>query len=582
MHPIIRLVLALVVSLGWLALPSAAQQCCTGNVTTYCTAGTSVQGCVPQISGQGVPDTAAGSGFDIVVGQMPGQRMGLIFYGATAIPQPQPWSLGSTSYLCIFYPVARTGAKNSGGTANTCSGELRVDFNAFMAGNPSALGSPFASGQQFHAQGWYRDPSAAKATNLSDALSFTLCTSAVDTTPPIISVCAASRTLSADANCQATVPDLTVGVVATDNCSSVLLTQSPVAYTSFLPLGIHVVTVTACDAAGNLSHCIVTLTVADDTPPLITTCATSQTIAAAGNCQAIMPDFTAGVSALDFCGGVVSVSQYPPAGARVLLSSSTVTLTAMDVCGNTSVCTATLTVMFTGPCLTSSGFVAIPAGSFQMGELGVEGPVHTVTISYPYWMSASEVTQAQYSFLMNSNPSSFQGSPNRPVENVTWQRARGYCAALTAQQAALGGVPAGYEYRLPTEAEWEYACRAGTTSSWSVGNSLMCSKANFRGGANNGYCVGSTSVVGSYAPNAWGLYDMHGNVWEWCLDAYLPYSAAVAVDPFVAVGSGRTIRGGSWRDYSSGCRSAIRGYTDSASTFHYVGFRVVLGPILVP
>jgi hypothetical protein len=157
----------------------------------------------------------------------------------------------------------------------------------------------------------------------------------------------------------------------------------------------------------------------------------------------------------------------------------------------------------TGACQLPSGFVAIQPGTFQMGEVGVAEPVHAVTISYPFWMGAKEVTQAEYAALMYTNPSGFQGNASRPVEQVTWHDARSYCAALTAQQAALGAVPSGYEYRLPTEAEWEYACRAGTTTSWNVGNSLSCSQANHES------CIGDqTSVVGSYAPNTWGLYDI--------------------------------------------------------------------------
>jgi hypothetical protein len=101
--------------------------------------------------------------------------MGLIFYGLSAIPSPQPWALGSTSYLCIFYPVNRTGAQNSGGSVGACDGELRIDFNAWRTANPTALGAPFTAGQVLYAQGWFRDAGAAKGTNLSDGLRFTLC-----------------------------------------------------------------------------------------------------------------------------------------------------------------------------------------------------------------------------------------------------------------------------------------------------------------------------------------------------------------------------------------------------------------------
>lgn len=146
-----------------------------GFIASYCTAGTTVAGCVPAIRGEGAPSSQAASGFDIVVDNVPTQKMGLIFYGLNAIPQPQPWALGSTSYLCIYYPVNRTGAHSSGGSVGACDGELRVDWNAWRAANPNTLGSPFTAGQVFHAQGWFRDSGAAKGTNLSDGLVFTLC-----------------------------------------------------------------------------------------------------------------------------------------------------------------------------------------------------------------------------------------------------------------------------------------------------------------------------------------------------------------------------------------------------------------------
>jgi formylglycine-generating enzyme required for sulfatase activity len=240
---------------------------------------------------------------------------------------------------------------------------------------------------------------------------------------------------------------------------------------------------------------------------------------------------------------------------------------------------ATLTVTLSGACQIPSGFVAIQPGTFQMGEVGVAEPVHSVTISYPFWMGAKEVTQAEYAALMGTNPSYFQGNASRPVEQVTWHNARSYCAALTAQQASLGAVPSGYEYRLPTEAEWEYACRAGTTTSWNVGNSLSCSQANHH---SSGFCVGQTSVVGIYAPNGLGLYDMHGNVWEWCLDSEANYPAAAVTDPFVTGGPYRVFRGGSWYNDSYYCRSAFRGSGVPSVADYNLGFRVVLAPVLVP
>jgi formylglycine-generating enzyme required for sulfatase activity len=565
---------------GLLAGSVQAQQCCTGNVSTYCTAGTSVQGCVPSISGVGVPDIAKATGFDILISQVPAQKMGLVFYGMSAIQQPQPWALGSTSYLCVYYPVARTGARFSGGSAGTCNGELRVDFNTFMTANPSALGAPFPAGQQFVAQGWYRDPGAAKGTNLSDALRFSLCTNAGDTTPPSITTCAANQTVGAASGCLGVVPNFTSGVVASDNCTIPAITQSP-AVGAVVALGTHAVTLTATDAAGNTAQCVATLTVTDTLAPVFNPCAPNQTVSANSSCQAIVPDFTASAVAVDACGGSVALSQSPVAGSltSARATSVPVTLTATDSAGNTSSCVATLSVTQTGACQLPSGFVAIQPGTFQMGEVGVASPVHAVTISYPFWMGAKEVTQAEYAALMGTNPSYFQGNASRPVEQVTWFNARSYCATLTAQQAALGAVPSGYEYRLPTEAEWEYACRAGTTTSWNVGNSLSCSQANHY---SNGYCVGQTSVVGSYAPNAWGLYDMHGNVLEWCLDSYAGYSSSAVTDPFVTGGPNRVIRGGAWGSNSNNCRSALRWNGGPGDADGHTGIRVVLAPVLVP
>mgnify|MGYP001160173804 CR=1 FL=1 len=250
------------------------------------------------------------------------------------------------------------------------------------------------------------------------------------------------------------------------------------------------------------------------------------------------------------------------------------------------------------PCVTTiPGMVVIPAGTFQMGSDAASGapyhnnpisqPVHTVTISSCFWMSATEVTQAEYSALMGLNPSQYSGA-NKPVERVSWFDAVAYCAVLTAQQSALGNVPTGYQYRLPTEAEWEYACRAGTSTEFNVGAALwrpdaMVSYSWHLGWACwtwNGQYPGP-DPVSSYAPNAWGLYDMHGNVWEWRLDTHASYSPGAVTDPFVNGGPGRIVRGGSWYDASDRARSGNREGQASAYVSDRLGFRVVLAPILV-
>jgi len=256
-----------------------------------------------------------------------------------------------------------------------------------------------------------------------------------------------------------------------------------------------------------------------------------------------------------------------------------------------------LEVLFTGGAgAPIPGMMPIPAGTFMMGSdapnaapyfnNGNQQPVHQVTISYAFWMGQHEVTQAEYQALVLSNPSAFVG-PTRPVEVVTWGQARAYCTALTAQETLLGNMPPSYEYRLPTEAEWEYACRAGTTTEFHHGPDLFCNQARFSYSYHSSPpapCVhsGGTVPVGGYAPNAFGLYDMHGNVLEWCLDSYAAYSSPAVVDPFVTGGPFRVIRGGSWFDGSSSCRSAFRGYSYPGFSYFFLGFRVVLAPVLVP
>lgn len=225
--------------------------------------------------------------------------------------------------------------------------------------------------------------------------------------------------------------------------------------------------------------------------------------------------------------------------------------------------------------------VAIVPGSFPMGSTQgypEERPVHTVHITQPFWMSKHEVTQGEYQAVMGTNPSFFRGS-DLPVERVTWINAMAYCAALTAREAAAGRLPTGYQYRLPTEAEWEYCCRAGTTTEWNTGTSLSITQANM------GW-FGHTTLVGiCYAPNPWGLHDMHGNVYEWCLDSWdgsANYPAGAVTDPYVSSGPGRVFRGGSWIDGPSQCRSAFRAGDFPSNSYEILGFRVVLGPILVP
>lgn len=235
-------------------------------------------------------------------------------------------------------------------------------------------------------------------------------------------------------------------------------------------------------------------------------------------------------------------------------------------------------------CPELTNLVFIPAGTFLMGSptnevdrLDNEGPLTTVTISRGFFIGKHEVTQAEYAALVGSNPSTFTSSPQLPVENVDWYEATAYCALLTQRERAAGRIADSCVYRLPTEAEWEYACRAGTTTRFSYGEdpgyASLSGYAWFD--ADSG---GTTHPVGVKLPNPRGLLDMHGNVWEWCQDwwsASLP--GGTVVDPQgPSTGSYRVFRGGSWFGGARTCRSASRGSFNPNSGGFSIGFRVVL------
>jgi hypothetical protein len=147
---------------------------CTGGPTVYCTTSTTTAGCNPAMAASGTPSASASSGFTLSCTGVEGQRSGLIFYGISG-PNASPWATGSTSTLCVKAPTQRTVVQSSGGTLLACDGQFAIDFLAYMAANPGALGQPIAPGQVFHTQAWFRDPPAPKTTNLSDGLTFSLC-----------------------------------------------------------------------------------------------------------------------------------------------------------------------------------------------------------------------------------------------------------------------------------------------------------------------------------------------------------------------------------------------------------------------
>lgn len=228
--------------------------------------------------------------------------------------------------------------------------------------------------------------------------------------------------------------------------------------------------------------------------------------------------------------------------------------------------------------------VWIPPGSFVMGSptneplRGSDEVRHTVNITQGFYMSKYEVTQGEFLSVVGSNPSFFTGSSNLPVESVTWSAATNYCARLTAREAAAGRLPAEWTYRLPTEAEWEYACRAGTTTAYTTGSTLDKSLANYNPG--DGTAVGKPTPVGSYPPNAWGLYDMMGNEWEWCQDLYGAYPTNTVSDPAgAATGTARVFRGGAWYFDKDQTRSAWRGSVFTTLYNSAYGFRVVVAPV---
>ncbi len=244
----------------------------------------------------------------------------------------------------------------------------------------------------------------------------------------------------------------------------------------------------------------------------------------------------------------------------------------------------------TPPQLTN--LVFIRPGTFLMGsptsEVGhvkAEGPQTLVTLSRPFWIGKYEVTQEEYVAVTGTNVSWFQYDSKLPAELVSWDLATNYTARLTIRERAAGRLPAGYIYRLPTEAEWEYACRAGTTTPFGIGDGkkLSSTQANFDGnfpygGAPSGAYVQGTIRPGTYAPNAWGIYDMHGNVWEWCQDWFGPYSGGSVTDPKgPATGTERVMRGGGYPSLAKGVRSSVRDSRRQGYADLWLGFRVVLG-----
>ena len=235
--------------------------------------------------------------------------------------------------------------------------------------------------------------------------------------------------------------------------------------------------------------------------------------------------------------------------------------------------------------------VAVKPGRFQMGSdsglaSGNEQPVHQVAISKSFWIGKYEVTQSQYKKMTGTNPSHFMGE-ELPVEMVDWAAASEFCQLLTERERSSGRLPSGYEYRLPSEAEWEYCCRAGSNNDYCFGDNTkqLSEYANYKDTPQ--YGGKTTAPVGQFKPNGWGLYDMHGNVFEWCLDwndkDY--YANSPVTDPIKSDkppnGISRMSRSGAWFCAAeTSCRSACRVAGRPTFTFIFLGFRVVLAPVV--
>jgi formylglycine-generating enzyme required for sulfatase activity len=225
-------------------------------------------------------------------------------------------------------------------------------------------------------------------------------------------------------------------------------------------------------------------------------------------------------------------------------------------------------------------FAPIPAGTFMMGspaseyERSSEETLHQVTLTKSFYLQTTEVTQGQWKAVMGSNPSYYSNcGDDCPVEQVSWYDCQSFITSLNQLEGTT-------KYRLPTEAEWEYACRAGTTTPFNTGNCLSTDEANYDGsrpysGCSSGIYRQTTVPVKSLSLNAWGLYDMHGNVGEFCQDWYGDYSSSPVTDPVgPSGGDQQVLRGGGWSASASSCRSTNRGHYIPGNWSNFVGFRV--------
>ena len=241
-----------------------------------------------------------------------------------------------------------------------------------------------------------------------------------------------------------------------------------------------------------------------------------------------------------------------------------------------------------------------PPGKFIMGSPSDEPERRPgedqveVTLTEGFWTAKFEASQVQWKHVMGKLPGpltvELPEGDDYPVGNVNFAEAEAFCQKLTERGHQSGSLPREWEFRLPTEAQWEYACRAGTTTATSFGDKLSSKQANFKGkpynGAEPGPSLNRAAKVGSYPANAWGLHDMHGNIFEWCRDWYharLPggvdpdlYSAVTTAETNRTGDKSRSRRGGAWTDDGWPCRSAFRVRFEPSRRYDHIGFRVVI------
>jgi formylglycine-generating enzyme required for sulfatase activity len=347
--------------------------------------------------------------------------------------------------------------------------------------------------------------------------------------------------------------------------------------------GTYVLTYSVADAAGNEANATRTVTVVDTTHPVLTLLGDAN-MSQAKDSAWVDP----GATASDSLDGNLT-SSITITGTVDVNTTGVYTLTysISDGASNEANATRTVNVRKTHSVDLNSSvnmeMLWVEPGTFTMGsptnEVGRDAneTEHNVTLTQGFYLGKYEVTQAQYEAVMVGNsdglsatPSQYSGNPNRPVEKVSWVDAQIFLTRLNAQQSA--NIPAGWAYVLPTESQWEYACRAGTSTMYSWGDSIIASNANY---ASSG--LSQTRDVGNYAANPWGFFDMHGNVWEWTADWYqaaYPIGNPVIDPTGPASGSSRVLRGGSWAVGGPGLRSAKRKNYASSNRYANIGFRV--------